>query len=154
MRSGDGRAVRPPPALPAAAPHPALLPLPRSELVLHSVNVAVLGALFTFGAAPRPGNLGVQVGAAEGWLRVWGTEVAALPLALPGRQWQTPHAHCAAVLPPAAACACAQIHTYPCTCRPQDYGGGLRTLALCPPTPNCISTAEEANDPAHYVPQW
>ncbi|KAI7839195.1 hypothetical protein COHA_007084 [Chlorella ohadii] len=65
------------------------------ELVLHSVNVAVLGALFSIGAAPRPSNLGVQ-----------------------------------------------------------DYGGGLRTLSLCPPTPNCISTAEEANDPAHYVPQW
>jgi len=63
--------------------------------VLHSVNVAVLGALFTFGAAPRPGNLGVQ-----------------------------------------------------------DYGGGLKTLGLCPPSPNCISTAEEANDPEHYVPQW
>lgn len=38
--------------------------------------------------------------------------------------------------------------------RLQDYGGGLRTLSLCPPTPNCISTAEEANDPSHYVPQW
>lgn len=36
----------------------------------------------------------------------------------------------------------------------QDYGGGLRTLGLCPPSPNCISTAEEANDPQHYVPQW
>ena len=65
------------------------------ELVLNSVNVAVLGALFTWGAAPRPSNLGVQ-----------------------------------------------------------DYGGGLRTLSLCPPSPNCISTAEEANDPQHYVPQW
>lgn len=39
-------------------------------------------------------------------------------------------------------------------CGLQDYGGGLRTLSLCPPTPNCISTAEEANDPQHYVPQW
>ncbi|PRW33322.1 50S ribosomal L11 [Chlorella sorokiniana] len=67
----------------------------RRELVLHSVNVAVLGALFSIGAAPRPSNIGIQ-----------------------------------------------------------DYGGGLRTLSLCPPTPNCISTAEEANDPSHYVPQW
>ena len=36
----------------------------------------------------------------------------------------------------------------------QDYGGGLKTLSLCPPSPNCISTAEEANDPTHYVPAW
>ncbi|KAL4439917.1 hypothetical protein ABPG75_002918 [Micractinium tetrahymenae] len=67
----------------------------RREVVLRSVNVAVLGAIFTWGAAPRPSGLGIQ-----------------------------------------------------------DYGGGLRTLGLCPPSPNCISTAEEANDPQHYVPQW
>lgn len=77
--------------LPSASPaHP-----PCSELVLHSVNIGVLGALFTWGAVPRPGGLGIQ-----------------------------------------------------------DYGGGLRALGLCPPSPNCISTAEEANDPEHYVPQW
>lgn len=35
-----------------------------------------------------------------------------------------------------------------------DYGGGVKTLSLCPPSPNCISTAEEANDPEHYVPSW
>jgi uncharacterized protein (DUF1499 family) len=35
-----------------------------------------------------------------------------------------------------------------------DYGGGVQTLGLCPPSPNCISTAEEANDPEHYVPGW
>ena len=63
--------------------------------MLHSVNVAVLGAMFSWGATPRPSNIGVQ-----------------------------------------------------------DYGGGLKTLGLCPPSPNCISTAEEANDPEHYVPQW
>eukprot|EP00252_Welwitschia_mirabilis_P023105 TRINITY_DN6451_c0_g1_i1.p1 TRINITY_DN6451_c0_g1~~TRINITY_DN6451_c0_g1_i1.p1 ORF type:complete len:281 (+),score=48.54 TRINITY_DN6451_c0_g1_i1:124-843(+) len=28
------------------------------------------------------------------------------------------------------------------------------SLALCPATPNCISTAEELNDPSHYVPPW
>lgn len=27
-------------------------------------------------------------------------------------------------------------------------------LALCPPTPNCISTSEELNDPSHFVPPW
>ncbi len=63
-----------------------------SELVLHSVNVAVLGAVLSIGAAARPKNLGVQ-----------------------------------------------------------DYGGGVKTLNLCPPTPNCISTAEEMNDPGHFV---
>jgi len=33
-----------------------------------------------------------------------------------------------------------------------DYGGGVRTLGLCPPSPNCISTAEELNDIGHYAP--
>lgn len=28
------------------------------------------------------------------------------------------------------------------------------SLALCPPTPGCISTSEELNDPTHYVPPW
>jgi len=32
----------------------------RRELLLSSVNVGVLASLFTFGAAPRPSNLGVQ----------------------------------------------------------------------------------------------
>ena len=54
-----------------------------------------LGALFTFGAAPRPKGLGVT-----------------------------------------------------------DYGSGVKSLALCPTTPNCISTAEAANDQNHYVPAW
>lgn len=63
--------------------------------MLNSVNVAVLGSLFTFGAVDRPKGLGIQ-----------------------------------------------------------DYGGGVKTLGLCPPSPNCISTAEEANDPGHYVPTW
>lgn len=67
----------------------------RRELVLNSVNIAVIGALFNIGAAPRPSGLGVQ-----------------------------------------------------------SYGGGIKTLALCPPSPNCISTAEEANDMTHYVPSW
>eukprot|EP00887_Chlorella_sp_A99_P000451 scaffold17.g451.t1 len=30
----------------------------------------------------------------------------------------------------------------------------IRALNLCPPSPNCISTAEEANDLSHYVPAW
>eukprot|EP01025_Chloroclados_australasicus_P041560 TRINITY_DN4405_c0_g1_i5.p1 TRINITY_DN4405_c0_g1~~TRINITY_DN4405_c0_g1_i5.p1 ORF type:complete len:210 (+),score=20.57 TRINITY_DN4405_c0_g1_i5:372-1001(+) len=67
----------------------------RRELVLNSVSVTVLGALFNFGAAPRPSGLGIKY-----------------------------------------------------------YGGGVKTLALCPPTPNCISTAEELNDHTHYVPTW
>ena len=32
--------------------------------------------------------------------------------------------------------------------------GLFQTLALCPASKSCISTAEEANDPAHYVPPW
>ena len=52
-----------------------------------------LGALFTWGAAPRPKGLGVT-----------------------------------------------------------DYGSGVKSLGLCPATPNCISTAEAANDLDHYVP--
>lgn len=51
------------------------------------------------------------------------------------------------------------LFTWGSTARPssigvQDYGGGVRTLGLCPPSPNCISTAEELNDPTHYVPGW
>jgi len=37
-------------------------------------------------------------------------------------------------------------------CSIKDYGGGIKTLSLCPPSPNCISTAEEANDEDHFVP--
>lgn len=66
----------------------------KSELVLNSVNVAVLASLFSIGTTPRPAGLG-----------------------------------------------------------PREFNG-TKSLALCPPTPNCISTAEEANDPKHYVPQW
>ena len=36
----------------------------------------------------------------------------------------------------------------------QDYGAGVKTLSLCPPTPNCIATSEELNDQDHYVPAW
>lgn len=36
----------------------------------------------------------------------------------------------------------------------QKYGRDVKTLGLCPPTPNCISTAEEINDEKHYVPAW
>jgi uncharacterized protein (DUF1499 family) len=36
----------------------------------------------------------------------------------------------------------------------QSYGTDVKTLGLCPPTPNCISTAEEMNDPAHFVAPW
>jgi hypothetical protein len=36
----------------------------------------------------------------------------------------------------------------------QSYGPDVKTLGLCPPTPNCISTAEELNDPDHFVPPW
>merc|ERR1719183_3310874 len=35
----------------------------------------------------------------------------------------------------------------------KDYGN-FSSLGLCPKTPNCISTAEEANDQSHFVPAW
>jgi uncharacterized protein (DUF1499 family) len=31
---------------------------------------------------------------------------------------------------------------------------GVKTLALCPPTPNCLATSEEGNDLKHYAPNW
>lgn len=51
----------------------------------------------------------------------------------------------------------ASIFTWGAVARPsnlgvQDYGGGIRTLSLCPPTPNCLATSEEANDNSHYAP--
>lgn len=61
--------------------------------MLRTVNVAVLGALLSIGAAPRPNTLGLV-----------------------------------------------------------DYGGGVQTLGLCPPSPNCIATSEEGNDREHYAP--
>ena len=83
--------LAPPFSLPLS---PQLQEKKNSELVLNSVNVAVLASLFSVGASPRPSGLG-----------------------------------------------------------PRDVNG-TKALALCPATPNCISTAEEANDPKHYVPQW
>lgn len=42
--------------------------------------------------------------------------------------------------------------------RPSGLGvqrfGAVSTLALCPRSPECISTSEEANDAARYVPPW
>merc|ERR1712176_1702008 len=69
----------------------------RREVMLKSplAGGLILGALFTFGAAPRPKGLGVT-----------------------------------------------------------DYGSGVKSLGLCPATPNCVSTAEAANDLDHYIPGW
>lgn len=33
----------------------------------------------------------------------------------------------------------------------QDFGA-VKSLGLCPASPNCLSTAEELNDPTHYAP--
>lgn len=42
--------------------------------------------------------------------------------------------------------------------RPQGLGlhqyGDIVTLGLCPPVPNCVSTAEDLNDDSHFVPPW
>ena len=32
--------------------------------------------------------------------------------------------------------------------------GDVITLSLCPPKPNCVSTAEDLNDDSHYIPPW
>jgi uncharacterized protein (DUF1499 family) len=44
------------------------------------------------------------------------------------------------------------------TPRPSGLGvrdfNGTKSLSLCPSKPNCVSTAEEANDIKHYIPQW
>lgn len=37
---------------------------------------------------------------------------------------------------------------------PRECRVAVQALALCPRTPNCISTAEAANDDDHYVPPW
>ena len=34
----------------------------------------------------------------------------------------------------------------------KDYGNGVKSLSLCPSTPNCIATSEAANDDFHYAP--
>lgn len=34
----------------------------------------------------------------------------------------------------------------------KDYGNGVKSLNLCPATPNCIATSEEGNDVTHYTP--
>ncbi len=97
------------------------------EVLLSSVNVGVLGALFTFGAAPRPSNLGLR----DIGVHALCSQLAAA--ALVAADWQT---SAALDLQKTAA------------------GSNTKTLGLCPQTPNCISTAEEVNDAKHYVPGW
>jgi uncharacterized protein (DUF1499 family) len=42
--------------------------------------------------------------------------------------------------------------------RPAGLGlhqyGDIVTLGLCPPKPNCVSSAEDLNDDSHFVPSW
>jgi uncharacterized protein (DUF1499 family) len=42
--------------------------------------------------------------------------------------------------------------------RPAGLGlhqyGDYVTLGLCPPRPNCVSTAEDLNDDSHFIPPW
>jgi hypothetical protein len=87
----------------------------------------VLGALFTFGAVPRPSNLGLR----DIGVHALFSQLAAAALA--AAYWQ-----------PSAALELQNTAA----------GSNTRTLGLCPQTPNCISTAEEVNDAKHYVPGW
>lgn len=128
-------------------PHPR-----RRQVLLKSVNVGVIAAIFTWGAAPRPGNLGIldyvrapahthhavpapclphvlRLCVCSGWMAHRATAdsvVAAWHVVATPRPNPSPHA--------------------------RAQGGGVRTLGLCPPSPNCISTAEELNDIGHYAP--
>jgi hypothetical protein len=50
-----------------------------------------------------------------------------------------------------------QMDEWFCSGTRPDYLGvqtNPPSLALCPLAPPCISTSEEANDPAHYIPPW
>ncbi len=97
--------------------------------MLNSVNVLVLGSVLSIGGAPRPGGIGIQVR---------GRSVLRASLGTSRPAWHAGQSSLFASR----------------LCAPQDYGGGVKTLALCPSTPNCIATSEEANDPTHYVPAW
>ena len=35
-----------------------------------------------------------------------------------------------------------------------EFNGIVTGLSLCPPTPNCVGTSDEFNDPVHYIPAW
>ncbi|KAJ9517459.1 hypothetical protein QJQ45_024917 [Haematococcus lacustris] len=105
----------------------------RREVVLSSVSWLVLGSLLNIGAVPRPSGLGIQARR-----EAWSMQLPASKPARPINQ--------------AASQAMSQQAKQPAS--QPDYGGGVKTLALCPSTPNCVSTAEEANDPQHYIPPW
>ena len=126
-----------------------LFPLYR-ELVLHSVNFSVLGALFTFGAAPRPQKLGTQAvhlacdSAVCDLIKTFCSSSSA-------GHFESLTAVLILLLLGATCCLLAGV---------QDMYG-TPSLGLCPSTPNCISTAEEANmsedvngSKSHYIPQW
>ncbi len=50
----------------------------------------------------------------------------------------------------------ASLFTFGAAPRPNALGvkdySGFKALGLCPSTENCVSTAEEANDIAHFIP--
>ncbi|EIE25959.1 hypothetical protein COCSUDRAFT_40168 [Coccomyxa subellipsoidea C-169] len=52
----------------------------------------------------------------------------------------------------------ASLFTFGAAPRPNALGvkdySGFKALGLCPSTENCVSTAEEANDIAHFIPPW
>lgn len=117
-------------------------------MLLKSVNVAVVAALFNIGAAERPKNLGVIDYVRRPKEGLGGHSM----LGLVGRH--------------ALLLTCEGSHTRyrrerfasPSTTHTRaralsdKQGGGVRTLGLCPPSPNCISTAEELNDIGHFAP--
>ncbi len=126
-----------------------LFPLYR-ELVLHSVNVGVLGALFTFGAAPRPQKLGTQAVHMACAFAVCDNIKTSCSSSSAGH-FKNLTAVLTLLLLGTICCLLAGV---------QDMYG-TPSLGLCPSRPNCISTAEEANmsedvngGKSHYIPQW
>ena len=105
----------------------------RRELALRSVNLLALGAMFTWGAAPTPSNIGTWRKPLRVRAFVCSLDRFLVSFAVPGLSLTR---DCPAFVPGLS-----------------DYGE-FKSLSLCPPSPNCISTAEEANDMTHYVPQW
>jgi uncharacterized protein (DUF1499 family) len=113
-----------------------------------TARLNALDPLASFGGAPRGGG--------GGNARARG-ERAAPPADPPPTSSRLPPLS-DFVLNSANVAVLASLFNWGSTPRPSGLGpreiNGTKALSLCPSTPNCISTAEEANDEKHYVPQW
>lgn len=153
---------------PDAAP-PLPCPLHPGRQVLLNSFALPIAAIFTWGATERPSNLGimdyVRRGAASSQpaamhLRMDLPCTPCLNVSTAARRREAVPARGACSPPEPAAArwqvgphadSCPRLSAVPSPAR-APQGGGVRTLGLCPPSPNCISTAEELNDIGHYAP--